>query len=63
MVARFGSGGFGVGYSAKLDTDDGTYGAVKLGGRKVGVAAVQLQCITRIAGLHESADAQYSTMM
>ncbi|DBB00245.1 TPA: hypothetical protein ACH3X1_014074 [Trebouxia sp. C0004] len=35
MVARFGSGGFGAGYSAKLDTDDGTYGAVKLGGRKV----------------------------
>ncbi len=31
MVARFGSGGFGAGYSAKLDTDDGTYGAVKLG--------------------------------
>lgn len=37
MVARLGSGGFGLGYSAKLDNDDGTYGAVKLGGRKVGV--------------------------
>ena len=40
MVARFGSGGFGVGYSAKLDKDDGTYGAVKLGGRKVGAVTV-----------------------
>lgn len=37
MVARLGSGGFGLGYSAKLDNDDGTYGAVKLGGRKVGL--------------------------
>jgi len=43
MVARFGSGGFGVGYSAKLDTDDGTYGAVKLGGRKVGAVTVHQQ--------------------
>ncbi len=40
MVARFGSGGFGAGYSAKLDTDDGTYGAVKLGSRKVGAVIV-----------------------
>ena len=35
MLMRFGSGGFGSGYSAKLDSDDGTYGAVKLAGRKV----------------------------
>lgn len=35
MLIRFGSGGFGSGYSAKLDSDDGTYGAVKVAGRKV----------------------------
>lgn len=35
MLMRFGSGGFGSGYSAKLDSDDGTYGAVKVAGRKV----------------------------
>lgn len=35
MLVRFGSGGFGSGYSAKLDADDGTYGAVKVAGRKV----------------------------
>ena len=35
MLIRLGSGGFGAGYSASLDSDDGTYGAVKLSGRKV----------------------------
>lgn len=35
MLMRFGSGGFGSGYSAKLDSDDGSYGAVKVAGRKV----------------------------
>ena len=35
MLMRLGSGGFGSGYSAKLDSDDGTYGAVKVAGRKV----------------------------
>ena len=37
MLARFGSGGFGTGYSASLDADDGTYGPVKLAGRKVSI--------------------------
>ena len=35
MLMRFGSGGFGSGYSAKLDSDDGKYGAVRIAGRKV----------------------------
>lgn len=36
MLVRLGSGGFGSGYSAKLDSDDGKYGAVRIAGRKVG---------------------------
>ena len=40
MVVRLGSGGFGAGYSASLDSDDGTYGAVKFGGKKVSHGAL-----------------------
>lgn len=35
MLIRLGSGGFGSGYSAKLESDDGKYGAVRVAGRKV----------------------------
>lgn len=41
MLVRLGSGGFASGYSAKLDSDDGKYGAVRIGGRKVSSSHVK----------------------
>ena len=41
FLLRLGSGGFVNGYRSTLERDDGTYGVVKLAGRKVWAAADQ----------------------